>query len=136
MKVYVVECGNCAETRGIVGIALSETMANIIKERSEAAEPYEAHTITEYDTDSYEPLKTKSLWFVEKYRISNGDWETQCELSNLYDDDIDKVFCRLDKHGDPEWYTAHIYAEDKDTAIKLAEDKFAGDPSDFASIKY
>lgn len=138
MKVYVVECGTYSEDRFIVGIATDEVMANIIKERSEAAENFEEHFITEYDTDNYEPLRTKSLWRVEKYIIGDGTWETNCELSNFYDEDgINKVSCRLNPETDEsDWYTVYVYAEDEDTAIKLAEDLIARGPSEFASIKY
>lgn len=127
MKVYVVECGTYSEDRFIVGIATDEVMANIIKERSEAAENFEEHFITEYDTDNYEPLRTKSLWRVEKYIIDDGTWEAHCELSNVYDEDgINKVSCRLNPETDePDWYTVYVYAEDQDTAIKLAEDLIA-----------
>lgn len=137
MKVYVVECGTYSEDRFIVGITTDKDMAEIIKERSEAAENFEEHFITEYDTDNYEPLRTKSLWCVEKYVTSDGNWEIHCELSNFYGDDINKVSCRLNLETDePDWYTVYVYAEDEDTAIKLAEDLIARGPSEFASIKY
>lgn len=137
MKIYVVECGNFPEDRCIVGIATDEVMANTIKERSEAAEKYETHYITEYDTDIYEPLRTKSLWCVEKHIISDGTWETRCEMSNFYDNEMNKVSCRLNPETDePDRYTVYVYAEDEDTAIKLAEDLIARGPSTFASIKY
>lgn len=137
MKVYVVECGTYSEDRFIVGIATDKAMADIIKKRSEAVDSYEEHFITEYDTDNYEQLRTKSLWCVEKYITSDDNWEIHCELSNFYDDDVNKVSCRLDSETDePDWYTVYVYAEDKDTAIKLAEDLIARGPSTFASIKY
>jgi hypothetical protein len=139
MKVYVVECGTYPEDRFIVGIATDKKMADIIRERSEAVDNgFKEHFITEYDTDACEPLKTKSLWCVEKYIISNGDWETHCELSRFYnDDDVNKVSCRLDPETDePDWYTVYVYAEDENAAIKLAEDLIARGPSNYVNIKY
>ena len=106
MKVYVIQKGQYSD-RTIVGVTETEEEA---KEVVHAID--DDAWITEYDTKQF---KTHLIRFVVEERTwYDGNWYAEYDQYDLYKE-YKESCCAYDN-------TYVVYAESKDTAIKIAQD--------------
>lgn len=132
MKVYVVTAGEYSDYH-IIGVATTKEMAEVIVNRYNNQYGFEnwdcdGASISEFDTDKYEPLRTNRLWIVHKsFNVSSKEWEVSVCESSSYEETIGKVYVNEGRivDGKPRMLHVYLYAVNEESAIKIASEKFA-----------